>query len=70
MKAKVSAIKPRTSSKSLVGKLNGAATTAKRRAFKHNLPVAIYEDGKFFLVYRNNKKVEATPEEIEKILSK
>lgn len=70
MKAKSSIVKSSSSSKSLIGKLNGAATTAKRRAFKHNLPVAIYEDGKFFLVYRNNKKVEATPEEVEKLLQK
>jgi hypothetical protein len=70
MKANSSDTKTNTSSKSLVGKLKGAATTAKRRAFKHNLPVVIYENGKFFLVYRNKKKVESTPEEIEKLLAK
>ena len=70
MKAKISNTQTELSSQSLIGKLKGAATTAKRRAFKHNLPVVIYENGKFFLVYRNKKKVESTPEEIEKLLAK
>ena len=56
MKAKSSATKSSSSSKSLIGKLNGAATTAKRRAFKHNLPVAIYENG-FITILKGGWKI-------------
>ncbi|HRG90494.1 MAG TPA: hypothetical protein PLW44_15840 [Chitinophagales bacterium] len=70
MKSKAAPAKKRTAKKSLLGKLDGAVVAAKRRAFKKDLPVVIYENGKFYLVYRSNKKVEATPADIEKILKK
>jgi hypothetical protein len=51
---------------SLVGRLNGATRSVKRKAFKHDLPVAIFENGKVYLIYADKTKVEATPDLLEK----
>lgn len=48
--------------------LNGSAIIAQRRAFKKKLPFAISSDGKVFLVYPDNKKVEATAEQLDKLI--
>lgn len=45
----------------------GAAITARKRAFKKGLPIAIAENGKVYLVYKDETKIEATPEVLKKL---
>lgn len=55
-----------TLSKALIG----SGKVARRRAFKHKLPVAVMENGKMYLIYPDKKKIEATPAVVKSFLSK
>lgn len=53
----------KTSEKKLLSEsLKGAGRSARRKAFKANLPVAILENGKVMLIYRDGRKAEAKTE--------
>ena len=70
MKTKTILAKTKSNDTDWMKKLDGANLSAKRKAFKKNLPIAIFENGKVYFVYRNNVKVEATPELIAQLQAK
>ncbi|MFN8309990.1 MAG: hypothetical protein U0T73_08500 [Chitinophagales bacterium] len=47
--------------KKLSHALAGAGKAAQRRAFRQNIPVSVFENGKVFLIFPDNRKVEALP---------
>lgn len=67
MKAKNQPKKGKSSEIDWIDKLDVANLSAKRKAFKNNLPIAILENGVVYFVYRDNTKVEATPELIAQL---
>jgi len=47
--------------------IKGMARAARRRAFSRDMPVAISENGKTFLVFADGRKIPFTPAEMAKL---
>jgi hypothetical protein len=63
----MSSVKNRVKKLSFSVEIAGAAVTARKKAFKKGLPIAIAENGKVYLIYKDESKIEATPEELKKL---